>query len=286
VTTFVCTGNAGKIQEYYAALGTRGTTNLVGIDTLEEQSGLGFVEPEENYNFFLGNALLKLATSLRYVADTVARGAKPDAVSRIIVDDSGLCVPALGFEPGVHSAYYGGQPRSAEKNRQRLKEEIAKQHGASKWEPHSPELRLPAFFVCFILSAKISHELLGEALNPQFRIRDFLSAPLEQLEQEALQSVAREMANGEHAGGAMHRDMAWKNLFTGLTSNDVFSMDFGYCLGEVSTVEQNLIPGAGHGYDSQFYAKQHPKLSFASVSLEQKNGESHRALAMNLLKKL
>jgi inosine/xanthosine triphosphate pyrophosphatase family protein len=257
---------------------------LVGIDDLEDDTGLGFVEPEENYNFFLGNAFLKLATSVRYVADTVARGASPDDIQRALVDDSGLCVPALNFEPGVHSAYFGGHPRSAEKNRTKLREDIALKFNTDLQQISSKELRLPAFFVCFILSAKISHAMLREVLSPQFRIRDFRSAPLETIEKEALLNVNTTMELGKEAGGFFRKTVSWKELFVGLPIDDTFDIDFGYCLGEVSTKEQNLIPGAGHGYDSLFYAKQHPTLSFASIPLDQKNGESHRALAMKSLK--
>ncbi len=284
MTTFVCTGNAGKVQEYFAYLGGSKRSPLVGIDGLEEDTGLAFVEPEENYNTFLGNAFLKLATSVRYVADTVARGASPDDIQRVLVDDSGLCVPALNFEPGVHSAYFGGHPRSAEKNRVKLREEIARTFAKDASQNTHEELRLPAFFVCFILSAKISHAMLREVLSPQFRIRDFRSSPLEKIEKEALQQVNSVIEQGESAGGAFQKSVSWSELFNGMPIDDTFDIDFGYCLGEVSTKEQCLIPGAGHGYDCLFYAKQHPARSFASIPMDQKNAESHRALAMKSLR--
>jgi len=62
------------------------------------------------------------------------------------------------------------------------------------------------------------------------------------------------------------------------------NIHYGYCCGEVSSQEQNLIVGAGHGYDSQFYSLSNKDLSFASIPLEEKNKLSHRAFAMEAFK--
>ena len=66
------------------------------------QSDLGIAEAEEPHATFLENALAK------------ARHASRAARLPALADDSGLCVEALGGEPGVHSAYYAGREGSRE----------------------------------------------------------------------------------------------------------------------------------------------------------------------------
>ena len=67
----------------------------MGIEAVT-QGELGVAEAEEPHETFLENALAK------------ARHASRAAGLPALADDSGLCVPALGGEPGVHSAYYAG----------------------------------------------------------------------------------------------------------------------------------------------------------------------------------
>jgi XTP/dITP diphosphohydrolase len=64
---------------------------------LPKDLGLGF-DFEESGKTFLDNALGK-------ALDLYRAAGRP-----VIADDSGLCVPALGGEPGVYSARYGSQP--------------------------------------------------------------------------------------------------------------------------------------------------------------------------------
>ena len=61
------------------------------------QDALGVGEAEEPHQTFLENALAK------------ARHASRATGLPALADDSGLCVPALGGEPGVASAYYAGR---------------------------------------------------------------------------------------------------------------------------------------------------------------------------------
>ncbi len=86
----VATQNAGKVREFAALLADTGWTLVLardaGVATLPEETGTTFAE----------NATLKA----RAVAEATGHPA--------LADDSGLVVDALGGEPGVYSARYGG----------------------------------------------------------------------------------------------------------------------------------------------------------------------------------
>ena len=102
----LASSNPGKLREIRAVLAPHGI-DLVG------QPELGISEPEEPHATFLENALTK------------ARHASRASGVPALADDSGLCVDALGGEPGVHSAYYAGregsrEERDARNNRQLL----------------------------------------------------------------------------------------------------------------------------------------------------------------------
>lgn len=90
----VASNNPGKIREIEAIVGR-------GIE-LVTQAALGIDEAEEPHQTFVENALAK------------ARHASRSARLPALADDSGLCVPVLGGEPGVHSAYYAGHHGSRE----------------------------------------------------------------------------------------------------------------------------------------------------------------------------
>ena len=85
----VASNNPGKLRELRALLAP------LGIEAVA-QSELGVGEADEPHGTFLENALAK------------ARNASRATGLPALADDSGLCVPALGGEPGVHSAYYAG----------------------------------------------------------------------------------------------------------------------------------------------------------------------------------
>ncbi len=91
----LASNNPGKLRELAAFLAP------LGIELLA-QAGLGVGEAEEPHETFLENALAK------------ARHASRATGLAALADDSGLCVPALGGEPGVHSAYYAGREGSRE----------------------------------------------------------------------------------------------------------------------------------------------------------------------------
>ena len=111
----VASNNPGKLREIRALLAPR------SIDALA-QAELGIGEAEEPHATFLENALAK------------ARHASRAAGLAALADDSGLCVAALGGEPGVHSAYYAGREGSREerdrRNNQKLLEKVGERRSA------------------------------------------------------------------------------------------------------------------------------------------------------------
>ena len=104
----LASSNPGKLREFEALLAP------LGMEVVP-QASLGVSDAEEPHGTFVENALAK------------ARHASRAARLPALADDSGLCVPALGGEPGVHSAYYAGpegdrDARDARNNRKLLAE--------------------------------------------------------------------------------------------------------------------------------------------------------------------
>jgi XTP/dITP diphosphohydrolase len=95
----LATNNPGKVREIQAMLGSH-------FDVVT-QSSLNIAEAEEPHPTFVENALAK------------ARHASRAANLPALADDSGLCVDALGGEPGVHSAYYAGREGTREERDER-----------------------------------------------------------------------------------------------------------------------------------------------------------------------
>jgi XTP/dITP diphosphohydrolase len=102
--------NPGKLREIGALLAP------LSIEVVP-QSRLGIGEADEPHGTFLENALAK------------ARHASRASGLAALADDSGLCVEALGGEPGVHSAYYAGREGDREtrdaRNNEKLLRELA-----------------------------------------------------------------------------------------------------------------------------------------------------------------
>jgi XTP/dITP diphosphohydrolase len=101
----LASNNAKKLGELSTLL------TPLGI-TLIAQGTLGVPEAEEPHCTFVENALAK------------ARHASRLTGLPALADDSGLCVDALGGDPGVHSARFAGEPRSDERNNERLLAEL------------------------------------------------------------------------------------------------------------------------------------------------------------------
>jgi XTP/dITP diphosphohydrolase len=107
VRVVLASGNPGKLREIQALF------SPVQID-LVPQSQLGIEEAGEPHATFLENALAK------------ARHASRASSLPALADDSGLCVEALGGEPGVHSAHYAGREGSREERDARNNELLLK----------------------------------------------------------------------------------------------------------------------------------------------------------------
>lgn len=97
----IATGNSGKLREIQALLAP------LDIEVIP-QTALNIPEAAEPHCTFIENALAK-ARHASLLSDLPA-----------LADDSGLCVEALDGAPGVHSAYFGGEPRSDAKNNAHL----------------------------------------------------------------------------------------------------------------------------------------------------------------------
>lgn len=93
----VATGNAHKLKEI---------AEIFPDFEILSQKQMGFDEDvEENGKTFAENALIK------------ARAACKALNLPVMADDSGICVEALGGEPGIYSARYGGIHGDDKKNR-------------------------------------------------------------------------------------------------------------------------------------------------------------------------
>jgi XTP/dITP diphosphohydrolase len=97
----LASGNPGKVREFGELLAP------LGIEVLP-QGALRVPDAEEPHATFVENALAK------------ARNAARHANLPALADDSGICVAALGGEPGVHSARFAGEPKSDRRNNEKL----------------------------------------------------------------------------------------------------------------------------------------------------------------------
>jgi XTP/dITP diphosphohydrolase len=109
----IASGNPGKIREFEQMLAPLGFE-------IVPQSSLGIPDAEEPHATFVENALAK------------ARHASRLSGSAAFADDSGICVAALGGEPGVHSARYAagaapGREAQDARNNRKLIEALAQQ---------------------------------------------------------------------------------------------------------------------------------------------------------------
>ncbi|MDP2168897.1 MAG: RdgB/HAM1 family non-canonical purine NTP pyrophosphatase [Rhodocyclaceae bacterium] len=110
----LASNNAGKLREFAQLLATFDYEVL-------PQSAFNVPEADEPHCTFVENALAKA----RHAAKLTGLPA--------LADDSGICVTALGGAPGVYSARYAGEPKSDERNNQKM---IAALQGQSDRRAH------------------------------------------------------------------------------------------------------------------------------------------------------
>lgn len=101
----IASNNQGKIKEFKEIF------SKYNIEIIP-QSELDVPEPEEPFETFVENSLLK------------ARHCSKHTGLPALADDSGLCVNSLNGEPGVFSARYAGSPKSDQKNIDKLLENM------------------------------------------------------------------------------------------------------------------------------------------------------------------
>lgn len=101
----LASNNPGKLREFAQMLAP------LDIEVLP-QAQFDIPEAEEPHITFVENALAK------------ARHASRLTGLSALADDSGICVKALGGAPGVYSARYAGEPKSDERNNQKLIDEL------------------------------------------------------------------------------------------------------------------------------------------------------------------
>ncbi|MGA8163727.1 MAG: RdgB/HAM1 family non-canonical purine NTP pyrophosphatase [Waddliaceae bacterium] len=82
------------------------------LDVLSLLSFPDYRLPNETEKTFLANALLKAEHAAKHLNLWV------------LADDSGLCVPALGGKPGIHSKRYAGEEATDSENRKKLLQDM------------------------------------------------------------------------------------------------------------------------------------------------------------------
>jgi XTP/dITP diphosphohydrolase len=127
----IASSNAGKLRELRALVAP------LGIEPVA-QGEMGVAEADEPHETFLENALAKA----RHAAGATSLPA--------LADDSGLCVPALAGEPGVHSAYFAG--------REGGREERDARNNAKLLEALEGASDRSAFYYCVLVLLRSPHD--------------------------------------------------------------------------------------------------------------------------------
>lgn len=107
-TLVIATHNTGKLEEFRIMLGGH-------VQKLLSSADLDLPEPVEDGASFLDNAKIKALA-----------GARASGLP-CLADDSGLCVDALGGNPGIYSARWGGQEKDFSKGMKLVHERMGDQ---------------------------------------------------------------------------------------------------------------------------------------------------------------
>lgn len=121
----IASHNQGKVREILEMLAPYGIEPVSAAD-------LDLPEPDETGTTFLANAELKALQA----ADLTGLPS--------LADDSGLCVDALGGEPGIFSARWAGETRDFKVAMQRVNDAI---------EATGPDASRDAHFICVLALA-------------------------------------------------------------------------------------------------------------------------------------
>jgi XTP/dITP diphosphohydrolase len=122
----LATFNPGKIREYRSLFKAIPQVELYSLRDFPD-----YDEPEETGETFEANAVLKAERAAKMLGKWA------------MADDSGLVVPSLEGQPGVHSRYYAGQHATDAENRKKLLKAL---EGKNDWERS-------AYFECVITIA-------------------------------------------------------------------------------------------------------------------------------------
>jgi len=123
----IASNNPGKLREIDRIL------QPLGLEILP-QSAFNIPEAEEPYCTFIENCLTK------------ARHASELAGLPALADDSGICIDALNGAPGVYSARFAGEPKSDQRNNEKMIELL--QH----------ETNRKAHYYCIIVLVRHPHD--------------------------------------------------------------------------------------------------------------------------------
>ena len=123
----IASNNPGKLREIDRIL------QPLGLEVLP-QSAFNIPEAEEPYCTFIENCLTK------------ARHASEHSGLPALADDSGICIDALNGAPGVYSARFAGEPKSDQRNNEKLIELL--QH----------ETNRKAHYYCVIILVRHPHD--------------------------------------------------------------------------------------------------------------------------------